>query len=261
MVGSLCTLQHRPDLVLPPFQCARYQASLPKKHLKYQTVFRYLKGPLTWVFGIERHAMSIKLMQMRIMRDVKIQEGVRREVLSFLEINWLASHQRSNEARQYQLQRLNTLPCLDVVLKSFGLLIPAQRLRFDFNKIPLYCDTKSLLLFAVTPSSTLALNTLDIRHISSECKWKLEWLNFTSWKRIITCQTSSPKQLPRVRSNFFSMPGMKSIGPLKSQSLTEGRMSKPNAFVYPLYIVPKKKEKKSFGITKRLAITSDCNPV
>ncbi|GJX04705.1 hypothetical protein Tco_0190621 [Tanacetum coccineum] len=39
-------------------------------------------------------------------------------VLSFLEIDWLAGHQRSKEARQYQLQRLNTSPCLDVVLKS-----------------------------------------------------------------------------------------------------------------------------------------------
>ncbi|GKD27503.1 hypothetical protein Tco_1233717, partial [Tanacetum coccineum] len=38
------------------------------------------------------------LMQMRIMRDVKIQEEVRREVLSFLEIDWLAGHQRSKEA-------------------------------------------------------------------------------------------------------------------------------------------------------------------
>ncbi|GJV35678.1 monodehydroascorbate reductase [Tanacetum coccineum] len=44
----------------------------------------------------------------------QIQEEVSREVLSFLEIDWLAGHQRSKEARQYQLQRLNTSPCLDV---------------------------------------------------------------------------------------------------------------------------------------------------
>ncbi|GKE63070.1 retrovirus-related pol polyprotein from transposon TNT 1-94, partial [Tanacetum coccineum] len=37
-----------------------------------------------------------------------VQEEVRREVLSFLEIDWLAGHQRNNEARQNQLQRLNT---------------------------------------------------------------------------------------------------------------------------------------------------------
>ncbi|GJU03658.1 hypothetical protein Tco_1113996 [Tanacetum coccineum] len=57
-------------------------------------------------------------MQMRIMRDVKIQEEVRREVLSFLEIDWLAGPQRSKEALQYLQQRLNTLPCLDVHSRS-----------------------------------------------------------------------------------------------------------------------------------------------
>ncbi|GKG33217.1 retrovirus-related pol polyprotein from transposon TNT 1-94, partial [Tanacetum coccineum] len=36
-------------------------------------------------------------MQMRIMRDVKIQEEVRREVLSFLEIDWLACHQKAKK--------------------------------------------------------------------------------------------------------------------------------------------------------------------
>ncbi|GJR29093.1 hypothetical protein Tco_1105325 [Tanacetum coccineum] len=57
-------------------------------------------------------------MQTRIMRDVKIQEEVRREVLSFLEIDWLAGHQRSKEAWQYQPQRMNTSPCLDVHSRS-----------------------------------------------------------------------------------------------------------------------------------------------
>ncbi|GKG07167.1 hypothetical protein Tco_0330136 [Tanacetum coccineum] len=98
MVGSLMYLTaSRPDLVFAVCICARYQAKPTKKHFE-----------------------AIK--RMRIMRDVKIQEEVRREVLSFLEIDWLASHQRSKEAWLYQLQRLNTSPCLDVVLKSFGLL-------------------------------------------------------------------------------------------------------------------------------------------
>ncbi|GKG42821.1 hypothetical protein Tco_0477119, partial [Tanacetum coccineum] len=39
---------------------------------------------------------------MRIMWDVRIREEVRREVLSFLEIDWLDGHQRSKEARPSQ---------------------------------------------------------------------------------------------------------------------------------------------------------------
>ncbi|GKB12752.1 hypothetical protein Tco_0846675 [Tanacetum coccineum] len=64
---------------------------------------------------------------------------------------------------------------------------------FDFNKIPLTVITKVLLLFAVTTSNTLTLNTSTCSTISSESKWKIEWLNSTSWKRIISLQTFSPK--------------------------------------------------------------------
>ncbi|GJW21443.1 hypothetical protein Tco_0032065 [Tanacetum coccineum] len=55
--------------------------------------------PLTWVFGIRR-AMPLTLTaysRCRIMRGCKIQEEVRREVLSFLEIDWLGGLQRSKE--------------------------------------------------------------------------------------------------------------------------------------------------------------------
>ncbi|GKF59222.1 hypothetical protein Tco_0176008, partial [Tanacetum coccineum] len=99
---------------------------------------------------------------------VKIQEEVRRAVLSFLEIDWLAGHQRNNEARKYNLQRLNTSPCLDVVLKSFGCDHSSKTT--DLTSIKFLCTviTKVLLLCAVTMSSTLALNTLTYGTISSE---------------------------------------------------------------------------------------------
>ncbi|GJX22836.1 hypothetical protein Tco_0227281 [Tanacetum coccineum] len=71
------------------------------------------------LMGIPDNAMSLTAYQMRSC-DVKIREEVRREVLSFLEIDWLAGHQRSKEARPSQQQRQNTLQCLDAVLKSFG---------------------------------------------------------------------------------------------------------------------------------------------
>ncbi|GKG20268.1 hypothetical protein Tco_0380069 [Tanacetum coccineum] len=77
----------------------------------------------------------------RIMRDVKIQEEVRREVLNFLEID-----------------------CSKTT---------------DLTSIKFLCTviTKVLLLCAVT---TLAPNKLTYGTISSESKWKIEWLNSTS---------------------------------------------------------------------------------
>ncbi|GJY64982.1 hypothetical protein Tco_0466442, partial [Tanacetum coccineum] len=49
---------------------------------------------------------------MRIMRNVRIREEVR------WEIDWLAGHQRSKEARPSQQHRQNTLQCLDVHTRS-----------------------------------------------------------------------------------------------------------------------------------------------
>ncbi|GKA48463.1 hypothetical protein Tco_0741421 [Tanacetum coccineum] len=91
---------------------------------------------------------------MRIMRDVKIQEEVRREVLSFLEID-----------------------------------------RFSWS-------------LKEAKTRTLALNTSTYGTISSESKWKIEWLNSTSWKRIYhLVDNYTTKALPRERfSNFFLPP-------------------------------------------------------
>ncbi|GJT98974.1 retrovirus-related pol polyprotein from transposon TNT 1-94 [Tanacetum coccineum] len=51
--------------------------------------------------------------------------------------------------------------------------------------------------------SWLNQNTSTYGTISSESKWKIEWLNSTSWKRIINLQTSSPKHYQENGSNFF----------------------------------------------------------
>ncbi|GJS04863.1 hypothetical protein Tco_0321371 [Tanacetum coccineum] len=85
---------------------------------------------------------------MRIMRDVKTQEEVHQEVLNFLEIDWLAGHQRSKEARQYQLQRLNTSPCLDVVFKSFGCAHSSKTT--DLTSIKFLCDKEQKTAISIS---------------------------------------------------------------------------------------------------------------
>ncbi|GKF98983.1 hypothetical protein Tco_0297766 [Tanacetum coccineum] len=132
-----------------------------------------------------------------------LQEEVRREVLSFLEIDWLACHQRSKEALQYLQQRLNTLPCLDVVLKSFGYDHSSKTTDLTSKKFLCTVITKVQLLFAVTMSSTLDQSTSTYVTISSKSKWKIEWLNSTSWKRTINLRTYSQKRYQENGSNFF----------------------------------------------------------
>ncbi|GKD57554.1 retrovirus-related pol polyprotein from transposon TNT 1-94, partial [Tanacetum coccineum] len=96
-------------------------------HLK-KAFYRLKQAPRAWYDTLSKFLLAKNFFKGAVdpmlfthkLGDVKIQEEVHQEVLSFLEIGWLAGHQRSKEARQYQLQRLNTSPCLDVVLKSFG---------------------------------------------------------------------------------------------------------------------------------------------
>ncbi|GJT72721.1 integrase, catalytic region, zinc finger, CCHC-type containing protein [Tanacetum coccineum] len=138
------------------------------------------KNPITF-YSSEESSLWAKAGTKGVMaescQDVKIQKEVRREVLSFLEIDWLVGHQRSKEARQYQLQRLNTSPCLDVVLKSFG--CDHSLKTTDLTSIKFLCTvtTKVLLLFVVTTSSTLGLNTSTYRHHFIGAV-EIEWLNF-----------------------------------------------------------------------------------
>ncbi|GJX37880.1 hypothetical protein Tco_0251183 [Tanacetum coccineum] len=110
------------------------------------------------------------------MRGCQIQEEVTSEC-QFLEIYWLAGPSRSKVSiGKYQPQRPEYIAMVWM----------------------LQWITKVLLLFAVTTSSTLALNTSTYGTISSEIKWKIEWLNSTSWKRIINLQTSSPKHYAQI---------------------------------------------------------------
>ncbi|GJW36646.1 retrovirus-related pol polyprotein from transposon TNT 1-94 [Tanacetum coccineum] len=129
-------------------------------------------------------------------RDVRFKKKYDREVAQFsLEIDLVSWSSKKQRARQSQLQRLTTSPVWNL-----------------------------LLLFAVTTSSTLDQNTSTYGTISSESKWKIEWLNSTSWKRIINLQTFSPKHYQEKRFEFL-LPrlGMKSLTPETLRRLQEGK--------------------------------------
>ncbi|GJV00440.1 retrovirus-related pol polyprotein from transposon TNT 1-94 [Tanacetum coccineum] len=116
MVGSLMYLTaSRPDLVFAVCMCARYQAKPTKKHFEaIKRVFRYLKGT--------------------------INMG-----LCFLEIDWLAGHLKEAKKHAISTTEAYTLPCLDVVLKSFRSLSIENGSLFEgeseFEKLKIYLIT------------------------------------------------------------------------------------------------------------------------
>ncbi|GJR21723.1 hypothetical protein Tco_0970250 [Tanacetum coccineum] len=102
-----------PDLVFAVCMCARYQAKPTKKHFEaIKRVFRYLKGTINMGLWYPKdNAMSltayarcgyscgnVKIPRKKYIRDPAC---IFWEVLSFLEIDLLAGHQRSKEALQY----------------------------------------------------------------------------------------------------------------------------------------------------------------
>ncbi|GJW77437.1 hypothetical protein Tco_0139119 [Tanacetum coccineum] len=119
----------------------------------------------------------------------------------FLEIDWLAGPSNKQQARTISTTEyeggLNTSPCLDVVLKSFGCDSQLKDYGFDFNKIPLYCDNKS----AIAP----VLNNVHTPLLQN------------------TYHNSLPKALPRERFEFL-LPclGMKSLTLETLKRLQEG---------------------------------------
>ncbi|GJQ90801.1 retrovirus-related pol polyprotein from transposon TNT 1-94 [Tanacetum coccineum] len=172
MVGSLMYLTaSRPDLVFAVCMCARYQAKPTKKHFEaIKRVFRYLKGTINMGLWYPKdNAMSLT---------------------AYAD----ADHARCQDSRrstsgsaQFLRDRLVSWS------KSFGCDHSSKTT--DLTSIKFLCTviTRVQLLFAVTMSSTLDQNTSTYVTISSESKWKIEWLNSTSWKQTINLQTFSQK--------------------------------------------------------------------
>ncbi|GJU79021.1 hypothetical protein Tco_1276091 [Tanacetum coccineum] len=149
----------------------------------------------------------------------RFNEEVRRESKCSvsLEIRLVAGHQRSKEARQYQLQRLNTSPCLDVVLKSFWRRFTDQDYGFDFNKIPLCCDNKSAIaLCCNNVQHSRSKHNKNIRHHFIREQVKIEWLNSTS----IRWQNKNVPTQPPTRTDEQIVPRSQCYLQLSSKAVT-----------------------------------------
>ncbi|GJX10741.1 hypothetical protein Tco_0200600 [Tanacetum coccineum] len=124
MIGSLMYLtSSRPDLVQAVYYCARYQARPTEKHLKeVKRIFRYLKGTINmglWYpkySGFELTAFS-DADHVGCIDTRKSTSGD--TVPSCAQVIWMRTH-----------------------LKDYG---------FDYNKIPLYCDSQSAIAISCNP--------------------------------------------------------------------------------------------------------------
>ncbi|GJW14317.1 hypothetical protein Tco_0018450 [Tanacetum coccineum] len=151
-------------LTKTPNQSTIYQAKPTKKHFEaIKRVFRYLKGTINMGLWYPKdNAMSLKLMQMRIMRMSRSRRSTS-GMLIFLGDRLLAGHQRSKEyaISTTEAEYIAMSGCCAQILwmrsqlKDYG---------FDFNKIPLYCDNKSAIALCCNNVQHSRSKHIDIRH-------------------------------------------------------------------------------------------------
>ncbi|GJW57616.1 hypothetical protein Tco_0104347 [Tanacetum coccineum] len=178
MVGSLMYLTaSRPDLVFAVCMCARYQAKPTKNHLEaIKRVFWYLKGTINMGLWYPKdNAMSLTAYadaDHAGCQDSRRSTSGSAQFLRDRLVSWSSKKQRSTAISTTKAEYIAMSGCLP-------------------------------LLFAVTMSSTLDQITSTYVTTSSESKWKIEWLNSTSWKRTINLRTYSQKHYQENGSNFF----------------------------------------------------------
>ncbi|GKB85702.1 retrovirus-related pol polyprotein from transposon TNT 1-94 [Tanacetum coccineum] len=163
MVGSLMYLTaSRLDLVFAMCMCARYQAKPTKKHLEaIKRIFRYLKGTINMGLWYPKdNAMSLTAYadaDHAGCQDSRRSTSGSAQFLGDRLVSWSSKKQRSTAIST--TEALNTLPCLDVVLKFFGCDHSSKTT--DLTSIKFLCTviTKVYCSCCNNVSSIFALNT------------------------------------------------------------------------------------------------------
>nr|GFA44283.1 copia protein [Tanacetum cinerariifolium] len=132
MIGALMYLMSsRPNIVHATCLCARYQAKLTEKHLKeVKRIFRYLRGTVNRVFGEKLVSWSSKK------QDCTALSTAKAEYVSLsaccAQVLWMRTQ-----------------------LMDYG---------FHFNKIPIYCDSKSVIAISCNPVQHSRTKHIAVRY-------------------------------------------------------------------------------------------------
>ncbi|GJR26581.1 retrovirus-related pol polyprotein from transposon TNT 1-94 [Tanacetum coccineum] len=153
-IGSLMYLtSSRPDIVQAVCYCARYQARPTQKHLKeVKRIFKYLKGTINmglWYpkdSGFELTAFSDADHAGCIDTRKSTSGGI--QFLGDKLVSWMSKKQNCTAMSSAEAEYVAlSASCAQVMwmrtqLKDYG---------FNYNKIPLYCDSQSAIAISCNP--------------------------------------------------------------------------------------------------------------
>ncbi|GKC90033.1 hypothetical protein Tco_1150682 [Tanacetum coccineum] len=159
MIGSLMYLiSSRPDLIYAICLCARYQEKPIEKQLNaVKRIFRYLKGTINmglWYSkdsGISLTAYSCQ--------DTRCSTSGSTQFLDDKLVSWSSKKQKSTAITSTEAEYIALSGYYAQILWMRSQLTDYG---FQFNKIPLYCDNKSVI----------ALCCNNIQH--SRSGWRME---------------------------------------------------------------------------------------
>ncbi|GJS47028.1 retrovirus-related pol polyprotein from transposon TNT 1-94 [Tanacetum coccineum] len=152
-IGSLMYLtSSRPDLVQAVCYCARYQARPTQKHLKeVKRIFKYLKGTINmglWYpkdSGFDLQAFSDAD---RGCLDTRKSTSGGIQFLGDKLVSWMSKKQNCTAMSSAEAEYVAlSASCAQVMWMRTQL----QDYGFNYNKIPLYCDSQSAIAISCNP--------------------------------------------------------------------------------------------------------------
>nr|GEX59823.1 uncharacterized mitochondrial protein AtMg00810-like [Tanacetum cinerariifolium] len=148
MIGSLMYLTaSTPDLIYDVYLCARYEAKPTEKHLQaVKRIFQYLKGTINMGLWYSKDTdMSLTAYadaDHTGCQDTRRSTSGSAQFLGDKLVSWSSKKQKSIAISSTEAEYISLYGCCSQILwirsqlKDYG---------FQFNKIPLYCDNKSVI--------------------------------------------------------------------------------------------------------------------
>ncbi|GJZ77523.1 retrovirus-related pol polyprotein from transposon TNT 1-94 [Tanacetum coccineum] len=217
MIGSLMYLtSSRPDLNYVVCLCARYQAKPTEKHLQaVKRIFRYLNGTIHMGLWYSKDTdMSLTAYadaDHAGCQDTRRSTSGSAQFLGDKLVSWSSKKQKSTAISSTEAEYIALSGCCSQIL---WMRLQLTDYGFQFNKIPLYCDNKSVIALCCNNIQHSIAKHIDMRYhfIKEQVENGIVELYFVRTEYQLADIFTKP--LPRERFNFLiDKLGMKSMSP------------------------------------------------
>ncbi|GJZ52198.1 hypothetical protein Tco_0606713 [Tanacetum coccineum] len=166
MIGSLMYLtSSRPNLIYAVCLCARYQAKPTEKHLQaVKRIFRYLKGTINmglWYSKDTDMSLTAYADADHVgYQDTKCSTSGSAQFLGDKLVSWSSKKQKCTTISSTEAEYIALSGCCAQILWISQL----TDYGFQFNKIPLYCDNKSVIALCCNNVQHSRAKHIDVRY-------------------------------------------------------------------------------------------------